>query len=329
MRADTLDKMQRACAWVEGCLGRTVLALEALVPGMGARRYWRARLADGATAVLMHAAPEDPAILPPQLRRPSDELPFVVVTRLLARHRLPVPELYAVEPAERWVLLEDLGDVHLADLAPAERGPHYEAAIDTLARAHAIPPGAGLPFDRGFDAEWIGFELRHFREHGVPAARAGALGGLLDALAQRIAALPRALCLRDYQSSNLMIDRSGRLRILDYQDALLAPPELDLAALLWDSYVEIGRERRESLLARWAARSGRALARDRLALLLVQRKLKDFARYRFMATAKGDARFLRYVEPARAAVLEGLAALPPDLAALARELAPIVRTEAA
>ncbi len=321
--------MQRACAWVEGQLGHALVALEPLVPGMGARRYWRVRLANAATAVLMHAVPEDPAILPPQLRRAVDELPFVAVTRLLARHGLPVPELYAVEPAERWVLLEDVGDVHLADLPPGSRAPHYERAIDALALAHAIPPGAGLPFDRVFDAGWIGFELRHFREHGVPAARARELEPLLDALAARIAALPRALCLRDYQSSNLMIDPRGRLRVLDYQDALLAPPELDLAALLWDSYVEIDRGQRERLLARWAAQSGRALERGRLALLLVQRKLKDFARYRFMATAKGDARFLRYVEPARAAVLEGLAGLPADLAALARALEPIVRAEAA
>ncbi len=329
MRADTPHKMQRACVWVEGQLGRELRALEPLAPGMGARRYWRARLVDGATRVLMHAVPEDPLILPPQLRRASAELPFVTLTRLLARHGLPVPELYAVEPAERWLLLEDLGDVHLADLAPAERAPHYERAIDLLAATHRIPPGEGLPFDRSFDAEWIGFELRHFREHGVPPARARALEPLLDALAARIAALPHALCLRDYQSSNLMLDASGRLRILDYQDALLAPPELDLAALLWDSYVALEHGQRELLLSRWTAQSGRALDRDRLALLVVQRKLKDFARYRFMATTKGDPRFLRYLEPARAAVLEGLAALPHDLAALARELLPLVRAEAA
>jgi aminoglycoside/choline kinase family phosphotransferase len=314
--------MQRMRAWVEGRLRQPVVALEPLVPGMGARRYWRARLPDGSSAVLMHAAPEDPKILPPQLRRPSAELPFLTVTRLLAAHALPVPEVVAAEPAERLVLLEDVGDLHLADLPEAERPIWYERAIDLLVRVHAIPPGAGLPFDRTFDEEWIGFELAHFREHGLPRASAAAVEPLLRALAAAIAALPRTLCLRDFQSQNLMIDPRARLRILDYQDALLAPPELDLAALLHDSYVALPPELRARLLQRYAERSGRAPARDAFALVVLQRKLKDLARYRFMATDKRDPRFLPYVAAARASVQEALAALPPRLAALARALEP-------
>jgi len=316
-------------AWVEGRLRQPVETLEPLVPGMGARRYWRVRLPGGATAVLMHAAPEDPAILPPQLRRQAPEIPFLTVTRLLAAHGLPVPEVLAADPAERLVLLEDLGDRHVADLPESERTPCYEHAIDLVARVHAIPQGTGLPFDRVFDEEWIGFELAHFREHGLPRASAVAVEPLLRALAAAIAALPRALCLRDYQSQNLMLDARGRLRILDYQDALLAPPELDLAALLHDSYVAIAPELRARLLARYAARAGRPVGAEAFALVVLQRKLKDFARYRFMATDRGDRRFLPYVDAARASVQGALAGLPARLRGLARELEPALRTVAA
>ncbi len=329
MSADTSAKMQIMRAWVEGRLRQPIAPLVPLVPGMGARRYWRVRVRDGATAVLMHAAPEDPTILPPQLRRPAAEIPFLTVTRLLAAHGLPVPEILAVDSAERLILLEDLGDRHLADLPESERPVCYERAIDLVAHVHAIPPGAGLPFDRVFDEEWVGFELSHFREHGLPRASAAAVEPLLRALARAIAGLPRALCLRDYQSQNLMLDPRGRLRILDYQDALQAPPELDLAALLHDSYVPIAPELRSRLVTRYSERSGREVGAEPLALVVLERKLKDFARYRFMATDKGDRRFLPYVEAARASVRAALADLPASLRALARELEPALRTVAA
>jgi aminoglycoside/choline kinase family phosphotransferase len=320
--------MQRMRAWVEGRTRQPVDSVEPLVPGMGARRYWRVRLRDGATLVLMHAAPEDSAILPPQLRRPHAEIPFLTVTRLLARNGLPVPEILAVEPAERLVLLEDLGDVHVADLPEDARAECYGRAIDLVAQVHAIPKQSGVPFDRVFDEEWIGFELAHFLGHGLPRASAAAVEPLLRELGSAIAALPRALCLRDYQSQNLMVDSRGQLRILDYQDALLAPPELDLAALLHDSYVAIAPDLRARLLVRYGERARRRVAPEAFATVVLQRKLKDFARYRFMATDRGDARFLPFVAAARASIAWALEGLPSNLSRLARELAPALEAAA-
>jgi aminoglycoside/choline kinase family phosphotransferase len=287
MTTDTGGKMERLCAWVESRLGERPRALEAMAGGAGARRYWRALCSDGRSAVVMHAVPEDPAILPPALRAPGEGLPFVRVTRLLAGHAIPVPEIYAVCEPERWVLLEDLGDTRLCDLGREERDARHEEAIDLLARVHALPPGEGFPFDRSFDEEWIRFELDHFAA-SLPERAAEAARRALDDLARAIAAMPRGLALRDYQSQNLMIDARGRLRVLDYQDALLAPPELDLAALLWDSYVEIAPARREALLARYARAAGRAPDPERFALVSLQRKLKDLGRFRWLSRAKGE-----------------------------------------
>lgn len=307
MRTDTDEKMERARAWVEARLGAAA-ALEPLAPGMGARRYWRV-VSEGRRAVLMHAVPEDPAILPPALRRTSDGIPFVCVTHLLARHGLPVPELYAVEERERWVLLEDLGDRHLCDLEPEARSEHQREAIRLLARAHAVPAAEGLPFERHFDREWIGFELEHVCEHAVPAGRRRQLAPLLERLCADIASLPRTLCLRDYQSQNLMIDPGGRLRLLDYQDALMAPPELDLAAFLYDSYLDIPAGQRAELLALYESSAGRAVPPGALALLAFQRKLKDYARFRFRSRVKGDGRWAAAEERARQVVLSLAAAL--------------------
>jgi aminoglycoside/choline kinase family phosphotransferase len=313
--------MEIARPWVEGSLRERIAEIVPLLGGAGARRYWRVRLEGGRSVVLMHALPEDPRILPPALRRTAPEaIPFLEVTGLLAAHGLPVPAIYAVERAQRWVLLEDLGDRHLLDLPAAEQGVWHERAIDLLARAHAIAPSEALPFRRSFDEEWVQFELRHFSEHALAATPRRALAPLLQELARRIARLPGVLCLRDYQSHNLMIDPAGNLRVIDYQDALMAPRELDLAALLHDSYLEIPEERRAALLARYAGRAGERPDPAVFAMLVVQRKCKDLGRYCFLVEEKGDRRYAPYRERARRSVLWGAQALAPGLRPLGRAL---------
>jgi aminoglycoside/choline kinase family phosphotransferase len=269
----------------------------------------------------MHALPERPEILPPALRGERDTIPFVAVTAYLARHGVPVPEIWGVEASERWILLEDLGDLHLCDLRGRLRSERLGEAIDLLAGIHALPQEDALPFERVFDAEWIRFELQTFLEHGLSPGPVTPLVAELDKLAEAVANLRRTLCLRDYQSQNLMIDPTGRLRVLDYQDALLAPPELDLAALLFDSYIDIGPEERARLLTRYAERAGSPPDPSALALLVVQRKCKDFGRFRYLIQREGEERWTTPAARARAAVLDSLPELPPGLGELSELLA--------
>ena len=306
--------------WVESCCNARVVSAERLPGGAGARRYVRVRLTDGASAIWMHALPEDPEVLPPALRTASEELPFVQVTEFLAGQGLPVPQLYGVQHERRWVLLEDLGDQRLCDLPRAQRLERQRQAAELLARVHLLPRTEALPFTRCFDAAWIRFELDHFQAYGTPPEFRDTLVPELEALIEHIGQLPQTLCLRDFQSQNLMIDAAGNLRILDYQDALLAPPELDLAAFLYDSYVEISEEERGDLLERYAAQRGQMPEATSLALLIVQRKCKDYARFRYLSREKHDARFTPFEAAARQAVLSGLARLPAGLEGLRRAL---------
>jgi aminoglycoside/choline kinase family phosphotransferase len=211
--------------------------------------------------------------------------------------------------------------VHLLDLEPAQRSQRLREAIDWLARVHALPREDALPFRRAFDAEWVRFELRTFAEHGLAERWRAPLAPELDALARAVAALPRVLALRDYQSQNLMVDSQGRLRVLDYQDALCAPAELDLAALVHDSYVELAETERAELVTRyWRARARRGDPAA-FALLVVQRKCKDYGRYRVLVERKGDLRYQPYIARATASVLSALPALP----AAQRKLAELLR----
>jgi N-acetylmuramate 1-kinase len=308
-----------ARAWLERQRGPLV-SLDAMQGGAGARRYWRARFRDGESAVFMLARAEDPRILPPAMRGLVPDQTFLEVRELLERSAIPVPAVYAAEPSGPWILLEDLGDIRLCDLPAGERAERHREAIDLLSRIHALEPAPGaplaLPFRRCFDAEWVGFELALFQNQPMKPETRAALAEGFRALAGHIAAMPRVLCVRDYQSQNLMVDGQGRLRLLDFQDAFLAPAALDLAALLHDSYVEIDVPQQRALLARYAERSGAPVDAAAFAALTVQRKCKDFSRYRLQVYEKGDLRYAPFESRARDAVLGALAELPADLRAL-------------
>ena len=64
-----------------------------------------------------------------------------------------------------------------------------------------------------------------------------------------------------------------------------------------------------------------ALDPTQLAALIVQRKCKDFSRYRFLVYEKRDLRYAPFESRARDSVLEALPALPAEL----RELDAVLR----
>ena len=268
----------------------------------------------------MQCAAEDPRILPPALRNlddvPLHRSPFVEIARLLEDEGVPVPQLLGIQEERGWLLLEDVGECHLLDLPPGERLARYSELMPIVARVHAIAPRDALPFHRRFDAEWVGFELNLFLEL-VPKGRLReATARAFAQLAHEVAGLPQVLCLRDLQSQNVLLDARESLRLIDFQDALLAPPALDLAALLCDSYLDLARDDRERLLGEYAAAGGADCGPAEFALLAVQRKCKDFSRFRTLVDAGDEFRYAPAERRARSSILDALGGLPESQAAL-------------
>jgi len=200
-------------------------------------------------------------------------------------------------------------------------------AVNDLARAQAslrrMPPGSVVA-SRAFDEDLLLWEIHHFREWGVEA-RGIALSGADRAdfdriavrLARRIASWPRVFVHRDYQSRNLMVRPTGALCWIDFQDALLGPRIYDLVALLNDSYQSFDRAFVEARLDDYARvapldAGERATLGREFDFATVQRKLKDAGRFVYIERAKGNASFLRFVEPTIARVRSSLARLAED-----------------
>ncbi len=303
-------------------------ALESVRGDASSRRYLRARLHGGAadcpeTAIVMLMEDAGVAISSDELSVFGDdgprELPFVNVWHFLSTRTDALPEIYLVADDSAAIVLEDVGDTPLWDAVTAP-GADPEAvfgrALDLLAdlQASAADDGSGCyAFEQAFDERLFRWEFEHFIEYGLdPEASAGALRECraeLARLADRLAALPRVFCHRDYHAWNLHL-HSSRIRVIDFQDALLAPALYDVASLLTDRITPrlIDPSLEASLITRYAQRSGVPAdrAREEYNLCAFQRVLKVVGRFNFLAEVKD--------KPAYAGML-------PDVVPTAREFA--------
>ena len=307
--------------------GTRVEAVVALAGDASARRYVRLRLAGGGappTAIAM-LLPAGQAHVPEEITGGAPEmaeLPFVAVQRVLEAHGIPVPAIYASDVPAGFLLLEDVGDLALADAALASdadgRARLFGAAVDTLAdlavlgvRKDVDLAAFGSPYGR----ELIARELDVVVTHGLASPDAGSprptgsdpeIDRALVELGDSVAAQPRVLMHRDYHAWNLHVDPQGRLRVIDFQDAVPGPALYDLASLCTDRdsdrFVDAALE--SALLARFAkaldARGGprwRDAADLRLDYLdaVAYRTLRVIGRFRFLALEKGKTAYLRFL----------------------------------
>lgn len=302
-------------------LGGEVVISE-MAGGASLRRFFRVRRG-GQSAVGMYF-PD--ALLSEEASRKTSgaaRWPFLEVRDLLASRGVDVPALLAEDCSAGWILVEDLGDDTLAEVlarAPERKRELYQRVVAALAKAHVAL--SQLPQDsvvarRAFELDLLEWEIDHFREWGLEARgfrlepeQERRFRNLARGLAETVRALPYGFAHRDFQSRNLML-KGQRLVWVDFQDALLGPRVYDLVALLGDSYQSFDEAFVRERLAEYAHARGLdhelgALERE-FDLVTVQRKLKDAGRFVFIEHKKGDASYLRFVEPTLELVRQSLA----------------------
>ena len=329
----------------------TLKHLQALPGDASTRRYARAILTGpGApqTVVVMILADRGVAMSSDELAlfaEPPTELPYVNVHRFLASLGVAVPELYADASEVGLLLLEDVGDVALRDAVQGRSDEEvqelFERAIDQLlllqVAGTANRDDRCFAFSQAFDVRLFEWEFEHFIEHGLvnriesPLADAelAVLRRHFKAIAHFLDRQPRVFSHRDFHAWNLFV-QDGRIRVIDFQDALLAPAAYDLATLLGDrdtpTVVRPALERRllDYYLEASNARGGAAWRGDELwevyALCALQKAFKVVGRFYFLDREKGKSGYLSYIPP----TLRQIARLLPqrsDLAPVQRILA--------
>ncbi len=277
------------------------------------RTYYRIQAAGHQSVILMRLG-ADPLKSDEVVdgERPA-RMPFLDVAAYLEAGGLPVPAVLATDLARGAVLLEDLGDLTIerALSVGADKGDMYLRAVEMLADMQAWaehhPDLSCVAFRRQFGAGLLRWELNHFDEWLLSAwagakptaAERAELETFYDRVTAGLVALRQGFVHRDFQSRNLMV-QDGRLRLIDFQDALMGPYLYDLVALLRDSYVEFAPNEVEAISRHFLqARAARGLWTPAFEELMqgfhlqaLQRKLKDAGRFVYIDRVRKNPKFL-------------------------------------
>ncbi|MGI8891491.1 MAG: aminoglycoside phosphotransferase family protein [Chthoniobacterales bacterium] len=259
-------------------------------------------------------SPEQTIVLVKYTREQAENQRYVEIANFLGDQGVRAPKIYFHDPDEGLIWIEDLGErdlwSHREEDWSVRRG-YYESALEEAARLHSISAADSgeirqyLPAQ--FDAALYLWEQYYFfenclgRRFGVTQAGLQSLSELesLKQIAHRLAALPRALVHRDFQSQNLIV-RDGHAFLIDFQGMRPGLGAYDLASLLYDPYVTLTSSERSDLLAFYqeeAEISDPAFV-ETFRLCAMQRLMQALGAYGYLGLAKGNASFLNHIPPA-------------------------------
>jgi aminoglycoside/choline kinase family phosphotransferase len=212
------------------------------------RRYYRiTRASDQPSLIVMDAPPAH-----------EDCGPWLKVASLFRDAGVNVPQVFAHDPGQGFILMSDLGSTTYLDaLTPDNAANLYADALGSLIVIQQSSAPGVLP---EYSHELLLREVRLFDEWYVARHLGVALDATdlsaLSATYERILATnltePRVFVHRDYHSRNLMhqpgADNPG---IIDFQDAVYGPLSYDLVSLFKDAYIHWEEDFVLDLLARY------------------------------------------------------------------------------
>ena len=304
--SDYLDRLQKYLAERQ-----QPSDVESLTADASIREYFRVSW-NGRSAI---------ACVYPEGFDPADQ-PYLDVTRLFTAAGLPVAEVLDFDGNFGVIVQEDLGnrilrDVMLESEKMAEDRLRDEA-ISLIARIQAATDRA---FEMGsiasrlkFDREKLEWELNFFKTHyfetylkrPLSADDDARLSAEFGELAQELESFASVLCHRDFHAANLMIDQSGRMRIIDHQDARIGSPAYDLVSLLLDRITYLPSREWHAEKRKYFLDVRRKLGLPKLdeeefayefRLQTIQRCLKAAGTFSFQSVNRGKTYFIPFIKP--------------------------------
>ena len=230
-----MERRKQIEAWLAALWPGRTFSLAPASADASFRRYFRAKLDDGTTRIVMDAPPAN-----------EDCRPWLHVQQLFQEAGAHVPEVLAQDLERGFLLLSDLGDTtYLQALNAGNAAPLYADAIGALVNIQqASRPGVLPEYDRALlrrelelFPQW--FLSRHHRMVLTESEQQS-----LEAVFERILAVnlaePKVFVHRDYHSRNLMhvLSSGDNPGIIDFQDAVYGPISYDMVSLLKDAYIE-------------------------------------------------------------------------------------------
>jgi aminoglycoside/choline kinase family phosphotransferase len=295
-------------------LGLEKVAVSWLAGDGSDRCYYRIQTSKG-SYVLMQLSGDD------ALQLQKDGYEWVKIGKLLHDHGIFAPQTVAQLPEFAALIIEDYGDIMMETHAlEALKHGERKRTMDFYRQSFGIlnaflkitDAGSSKWKERSFDAARFDWELHFFQEQFLQAV----LGWTLSAaeqktfdsetakLAEFLAKSSQYFVHRDFHSRNVMV-KSGRLAVIDFQDARLGPATYDLVSLCFDSYIPLKKDERRQLVKEGIDSMVQALPglpRAQLEAqwgpMLLQRQIKALGSFGYLTVQKNRGNYLKYVEPA-------------------------------
>lgn len=300
-------------------LFRDRIRIEPLEKGGSDRKYYRIAVCGEGSLILVKYGSQR-----------EENRHYCDIATFLASLGVRVPSIYHHDTEEGLIWMEDLGADDLWQFRNepwSVRKPLYRSALEQVVRLHTrghLADASTMPrFQIAFDTELYRWEQHYFFENcagryfGIAPAVMDSRceRARLDEIASNLAALPRVLVHRDFQSQNIMIlDHTACL--IDFQGMRPGLGQYDLASLLYDPYVTLTSTEREELLGEAEtlyADTGASVGknfREIFDLCALQRLMQALGAYGFLGLVKDHPHFLAHIPPALASLREVAARIP-------------------
>jgi len=251
---------------------------------------------------------------------------FVAIANFLSGIGINAPLIYFHDEEQGSIWLQDLGDEDLWHHRTENweiRGELYRRALDEILILHKTDPEVRLPPNGPpeFDASLFRWEQEYgFQNcfHLCFRVEEGRIRDIADrpaftSLTEQLAAYPRMLIHRDFQSQNILIcDEQAYL--IDFQGMRPGLGAYDLASLLYDPYVALSSAEREQLidyyLEGYEYRGTREEFIDLFLRCALQRLLQALGAYGVIGVRRQKPEFLRHIGPAIENLREVASLLP-------------------
>jgi aminoglycoside/choline kinase family phosphotransferase len=299
------------------------ISISPIEKGGSDRKFYRVRLSHRSLILVKYTAQRE------------ENRHYVRIAGVLDALGVRTPKIYFHDEAQGLIWMEDLGECDLwsyRDEPWAVRRGYYQSALEEAWRLHerGWEGRSRFPFtlQSEFNAALYRWEQRYFFEHCVGGyfgnlqdpARVGQVSDswIWETIAQRLAAWPRVLVHRDFQSQNILI-HDGQAHLIDFQGLRPGLAHYDLASLLYDPYVRLSPEERLELIDFYLGLGRRHdLGADRsqfneiYRLCALQRLMQALGAYGYLGLVRERTEFLAHI-PVALASLRGVVAEIPGL----------------
>lgn len=203
------------------------------------RRYFRVTLksptsllANHQQAIVMDAPPPKESIEP-----------FYSLGQNLFNLGIDVPQIFASDQSQGFLLLEDFGHTQMLErLNNESSGLLYQKALSSLVHMQNHAKNIQVP---AYNSHLLMSEMKlfidwlldtHLNIH-LTKDETSEIQHCFSQLVESAVQQPQTFVHRDYHSRNLMIKSNGDIGIIDFQDAVYGPITYDAVSLLRDCYI--------------------------------------------------------------------------------------------